>query len=141
MQVDATAAAHVGKATVSVYVEDTSRRILEANRWMAGLELRSRYRLRSRLSNMVVQVKIWSFIIRHSYSCITRKSAGCVFGHRIINSGTGRSVVQWAVIFCAKYTAVLQLPLCNQCGGVVHERLTPRAKAKAKVAKAKVWNA
>ena len=39
-----------------MYVEDTTRRILEANRCMAQLELRSRYRLRSRRSNMVVQV-------------------------------------------------------------------------------------
>lgn len=56
-QVDGSAAVHVGKATVSVYVEDTTRRILEANRYMAHLKLRSRYRLRSRLSNMVVQVR------------------------------------------------------------------------------------
>mmetsp|Transcript_8195 Transcript_8195/g.21858 ORF Transcript_8195/g.21858 Transcript_8195/m.21858 type:complete len:1248 (+) Transcript_8195:163-3906(+) len=55
-KVDRTAAVNVGKAAVSVYVEDTSRRIMEANRWMASLELRSRYRLRSRLSNMIVQV-------------------------------------------------------------------------------------
>ncbi|KAF5832638.1 hypothetical protein DUNSADRAFT_11424 [Dunaliella salina] len=54
--VDHTAAVNVGKSTVSVYVEDTSRRIMEANRWMASLELKSRYRLRSRLSNMIVQV-------------------------------------------------------------------------------------
>lgn len=42
---------------VSVYVADSMRKIVEANRWMAALGLCNRYRLKSRLSNMDVQVR------------------------------------------------------------------------------------
>ncbi|GFR44929.1 hypothetical protein Agub_g6015 [Astrephomene gubernaculifera] len=52
-----TAAVAVAGVTVSVYVADTLKRIVEANRWLQQLGVTSkRYRLKDRLSNMTVQL-------------------------------------------------------------------------------------
>ncbi len=52
-----TAAVDVAGVTVSVYVADTLKRIVEANRWLQQLGVTAkRYRLKDRLSNMTVQL-------------------------------------------------------------------------------------
>ncbi|EFJ43581.1 hypothetical protein VOLCADRAFT_96193 [Volvox carteri f. nagariensis] len=52
-----TAAVEVGGVTVSVYVADTLKRIVEANRWLQQLGLATkRYRLKDRFSNMTIQM-------------------------------------------------------------------------------------
>ncbi|KAG2490046.1 hypothetical protein HYH03_011511 [Edaphochlamys debaryana] len=52
-----TAAVEVAGHAVSVYVADTLKRIVEANRWLLQLGVTSRrYRLKDRLSNMTVQL-------------------------------------------------------------------------------------
>ncbi|KAG2444272.1 hypothetical protein HXX76_001029 [Chlamydomonas incerta] len=52
-----TAAVEVAGVPVSVYVADTLKRIIEANRWLAALGVSGkRYRLKDRYSNMTVQL-------------------------------------------------------------------------------------
>ena len=52
-----TAAVEVAGVPVSVYVADTLKRIIEANRWLAALGVAGkRYRLKDRYSNMTVQL-------------------------------------------------------------------------------------
>lgn len=96
---------NVGDATVSVYVEDTSRRIMEANRWMAGLGLRSRYRLRSRLSNMFVQVSCQHLI------SLEEEGQGC----RGRTVGSARQAGDWQMQ--CKGSSCLQAAACAHADG------------------------
>lgn len=51
-----TAAVEVAGGTFSVYVADTVKRIVEANRYLAQLGVGKRYRLKNRLSNMTIEL-------------------------------------------------------------------------------------